>query len=208
MGRFCITVSIVAVLSGCIGAPTGPIEKKSKIKEETLDSLDRKIFSTYIFPYYLEGKKVMYDRKAELYVDSTFFTFGLVNYPCPDTFSILNESSRVITRKGEIVEFLTEKINRTPFPIDDAVKISKVKMEIDSTGIHAITILGRTFMDYPITTKESAPTGKQTAYTVKKGDTIYSIANAFNVKVEDILKINNLPSGKVLPVGATILITN
>lgn len=51
----------------------------------------------------------------------------------------------------------------------------------------------------PTTVKE------QQIYTVKRGDTLYSISRQFNTTVSDILKINNLSTSN-LSVGEQLLI--
>ena len=48
-------------------------------------------------------------------------------------------------------------------------------------------------------------TDKNNYYTVKKGDTLYSIANNYNVKVEDIKKLNNKLNNN-LSIGETLVI--
>ena len=49
--------------------------------------------------------------------------------------------------------------------------------------------------------------GTENTYTVKKGDTLYGIANKYNTTVDKIIEYNNLPS-TVLTVGQQILIPN
>ena len=44
-------------------------------------------------------------------------------------------------------------------------------------------------------------------YTVKKGDSLYSIARAYNTTVADLKKINNL-SSNLLSIGQKIKISN
>lgn len=44
-------------------------------------------------------------------------------------------------------------------------------------------------------------------YTVKKGDTLYSIAKSLNIEVDDIIKENNL-TGNILSIGQVLLIPN
>ena len=44
-------------------------------------------------------------------------------------------------------------------------------------------------------------------YIVKKGDTLYSIAKQFNLKIEDIIKENEL-NGNILDIGQLLLIPN
>ena len=46
-----------------------------------------------------------------------------------------------------------------------------------------------------------------TVYTVKKGDTLYGIANKYNITVDKIIEYNNLPSTSIT-VGQQILIPN
>lgn len=52
----------------------------------------------------------------------------------------------------------------------------------------------------------SKPPADTEVYIVKKGDTLYSIAKAFNVSVEDITKLNNLSNPELIYPGQKLLI--
>lgn len=56
--------------------------------------------------------------------------------------------------------------------------------------------------------KKQAATVKLIEYLVKDGDTLWSIANAFDLDINSLFGCNKLPASNVLKVGATIVIPN
>jgi membrane-bound lytic murein transglycosylase D len=54
--------------------------------------------------------------------------------------------------------------------------------------------------------KAQAASGKREIVTVRKGDTLYGIARAHKISVDDLLKANNLPENSPLQVGRTLII--
>jgi lipoprotein NlpD len=61
----------------------------------------------------------------------------------------------------------------------------------------------------PPVTAPAAPArdAKDGVYTVQRGDTLYSIATAFNVDVRELARWNDLPDAGVLRVGQTLRVT-
>ncbi|NMA95606.1 MAG: LysM peptidoglycan-binding domain-containing protein [Clostridiales bacterium] len=57
----------------------------------------------------------------------------------------------------------------------------------------------------PKATPPEPPAGTK-IYTVKKGDTLFSIAQTFNVTVDDIVKLNNLTNPELIYPGQKLLI--
>lgn len=59
---------------------------------------------------------------------------------------------------------------------------------------------GVTYIDYPTVHVDSVsnmPAKPAGTYTVKKGDTLYGIAHRFNLKMDDLIRLNSLTEGKV-----------
>jgi len=56
--------------------------------------------------------------------------------------------------------------------------------------------IGQTLI-IPQTTPEATPPGDYVVYTVKRGDTLYKIANQYGVSVNDIIEFNQLPSSSL-----------
>lgn len=93
--------------------------------------------------------------------------------------------------KGDNLYSIAQKYNTT---VNEIKRLNNLSSNTLSIGQKLI-----------IKESPSNVTDKNNYYTVKKGDTLYSIANNYNVKVEDIKKINNKQNNN-LSIGEILII--
>ena len=96
-------------------------------------------------------------------------------------------------QKGDSLYSIARQFNTT---VNDLINFN----QLSSTNLS----IGQKLL-IPVTTTVPETTTKY--YEVQRGDTLYSIANKFNVTVDDIIKANNL-SSTVLQIGNTVIIPN
>jgi len=84
--------------------------------------------------------------------------------------------------------------------ISDIVKINKLKGNL----IHPGDKIKVPNVSYVEKAKKAVAKNNKSVYKIKKGDTLISIAKKFNMKVEDIRKLNSFKKGKILIPGTEI----
>ncbi len=82
--------------------------------------------------------------------------------------------------------------------ISDLVKLNKLE---NSKLIHPGDILKIPTKGYVESAKEAIKNNKKSVYVVKSGDTLYSIAKKFNMKVDKLRSLNNLKKNPKLKAG-------
>lgn len=85
--------------------------------------------------------------------------------------------------------------------IDNAQDLRKLQNYIKDYGEGVVKAVTE-YLGYPYTPPVQTPTNR---YTVKAGDTLYSIANRLNVTVDELKRVNNLTSN-TLTIGQTLII--
>jgi LysM repeat protein len=84
--------------------------------------------------------------------------------------------------------------------ISDITKLNKSASKL----IHPGDILKVPNVSYVEKAKKAVEKNKKSVYKIKRGDTLISIARKFNMKVEDIRKLNSFKKGKILIPGTEI----
>lgn len=108
----------------------------------------------------------------------------IVSKPSPST------KSTYTVVKGDSLYGIANKFNTT---VDSIKKANNLTSNLLSIG---------QVLEIPTTSSTSTVT-----YTVKKGDTLYSIARTYNTTVDSIKKLNNLASTS-LSIGQTLILPN
>ena len=98
--------------------------------------------------------------------------------------SYINPTNIYTVKKGDTLYSIANKYNVT---VDEIKKLNNLSTNNLSIGMK---------LSIPIK-EESKEVEKATLYTVVKGDTLYSIANKYNVTVDEIKKLNNLSSNNL-----------
>ncbi len=99
-------------------------------------------------------------------------------------------TTKYTVKSGDSLWNIAKKHNITVQELKDANNLTSNLLSIGQTLI------------IPSTT-----TGSTKTYTVKKGDSLWKIANSFNTTVDDLVKLNNL-TNTTLSIGQTLLIPN
>ena len=99
-------------------------------------------------------------------------------------------TTKYTVKSGDSLWNIAKKYNITVQELKDANNLTSNLLSIGQTLI------------IPSSTTESIKT-----YTVKKGDSLWKIANSFNTTVDDLVKLNNL-TNTTLSIGQTLLIPN
>ena len=107
--------------------------------------------------------------------------------------TIIEETNFVVyqVEPGDTLYSIARRYNTTP----DAIK------EYNNLTSNLLTI--NQVLQIPV----EEITSENTTYTVRRGDTLYQIANNFGVSVSEIMNLNNLSSTSIV-VGDTLLIPN
>jgi len=87
--------------------------------------------------------------------------------------------------------------------IGDIYKINKLK---PGTVIYPGDKLKIPLTGYAQSAKEAVKKNKKTVYKIKKGDTLYSIARKFNMKLDDLLKLNKITKKTTLKPGKELTV--
>lgn len=94
------------------------------------------------------------------------------------------------------------KSNTTSYK--DATKFLTGRYATDTTYADKLNSM---IEKYNLTRFDQDTTNKDKTYTVAQGDTLQSIADKFNISVEDLMSINNLKTGSYVYPGKTLVIT-
>ncbi len=94
------------------------------------------------------------------------------------------------------------KSNTTSYK--DATKFLTGRYATDTTYADKLNNL---IEKYNLTQFDTDTTSKDKTYTVAQGDTLQSIADKFNISVEDLMSINNLKTNNYIYPGKTLIIT-
>ena len=94
------------------------------------------------------------------------------------------------------------KSNTTSYK--DATKFLTGRYATDTTYADKLNSL---IEKYNLTQFDTDTTSKDKTYTVAQGDTLQSIADKFNISLEDLMSINNLKTNNYIYPGKTLIIT-
>lgn len=199
MFRFCVAIGLIVVLfAGCLGMPEPTSIKAAK--EEVID--DSNLLDLIIdLPYYTDDdKNVQHDRPIilRMNLDSSLIAIRSKGDNVEHRFSILKILQVKNIDKILIETYQVEKIDRTPFRMDDNVHISNAILERDSFQVKSLSIMGRRFLSSPIFSKPVATGKKKVVYRVKKNDTLITIADQFGVTTKEVMAWNKLLNSKIL----------
>ena len=115
-----------------------------------------------------------------------------INYIPPEGTPITNENIYIV-QKGDNLYSIAKKFSTTVHELKTLNNLTSNNLSINQ------------ILKIPqIQIKPETPT-TENEYIVKSGDTLYKIANEYNVSVNDIIEYNNLPS-TVLSIGQSLLI--
>lgn len=104
-------------------------------------------------------------------------------------------SDTYIVQKGDTLYSISKKYNTTPDELKRINNLISNQLSIDQI---LLIPSGEVIQDETINNK---------TYIVKRGDTLYSIARANNITIDELKNLNNL-TNNLLSVGQTILIPN
>lgn len=124
-------------------------------------------------------------------------------------FSLSADSSYVV-KKGDTLYSISRKYQITVPELRAANNLSEndvlkvgVKLVIPSADIEnaaALSASKTAEMKKNITSKNSS------SYVVQKGDTLYGIARKYNIKLNELLSLNNLDNSSTIKIGQKILV--
>ncbi|GAB4429693.1 MAG: hypothetical protein OHK0039_48350 [Bacteroidia bacterium] len=115
-------------------------------------------------------------------------------------------------RSGDVVGAIAEKYNVTPAQIADWNNLRRYRIRVgQKLTIYTSPAIARQAGARPAVAQPSQPSipsytggGTIVNHTIRNGDTLWGIANAYNVKVEHILRLNRGLDAGNLKVGQTI----
>lgn len=128
-----------------------------------------------------------YKKYAEAVVKS------IANYKGIPYFTVDGIKEVYTVKKGDSLYSIARKYNIT---VDEIKKANNLASNLLSVG---------QVLSIPVKTPETNIGTLENTYTVKKGDSLYSIANKFNTTVDNLKKLNNLTSN-LLNIGQTLII--
>jgi LysM repeat protein len=117
------------------------------------------------------------------------------------------QTTEVTVKKGDMLEKIAKANNTTVKAIRDLNKLTSDKLKIGQTlKVPANSQAPKPPSKKEIVKNDEVKSGDPVYYTVKPGDNPWKIAKQFNVKFEDILKLNNMAEDKAknLKVGEQI----
>ena len=121
----------------------------------------------------------------------------------------LSADSSYIVKKGDTLYSISRKYQITVPELRAANNLSEsdvlkvgVKLVIPSADIENAAALSATKTSE---TKKNV-SAALTSYVVQKGDTLYGIARKFNIKLNELLSLNNLDNSSTIKIGQKILV--
>lgn len=125
-------------------------------------------------------------------------------------FSMYADSSYIV-KKGDTLYSISRKYQITVPELRAANNLSEndvlkagTKLVIPAADIeNAAALSASKTSDYK---KDSSRTSATAAYVVQKGDTLYGIARKYNIKLNELLSLNNLDNSSTIKIGQKILV--
>lgn len=125
-------------------------------------------------------------------------------------FSMYADSSYIV-KKGDTLYSISRKYQITVPELRAANNLSEndvlkagAKLVIPAADIeNAAALSASKTSDYK---KDSSRTFATAAYVVQKGDTLYGIARKYNIKLNELLSLNNLDNSSTIKIGQKILV--
>ncbi len=125
-------------------------------------------------------------------------------------FSMYADSSYIV-KKGDTLYSISRKYQITVPELRAANNLSEndvlkagAKLVIPAADIeNAAALSASKTSDYK---KDSSRTSATAAYVVQKGDTLYGIARKYNIKLNELLSLNNLDNSSTIKIGQKILV--
>lgn len=125
-------------------------------------------------------------------------------------FSIYADSSYIV-KKGDTLYSISRKYQITVPELRAANNLSEndvlkagAKLVIPAADIeNAAALSASKISDYK---KDSSRASATAAYVVQKGDTLYGIARKYNIKLNELLSLNNLDNSSTIKIGQKILV--
>ena len=119
-------------------------------------------------------------------------------------FSMYADSSYIV-KKGDTLYSISRKYQITVPELRAANNLSEndvlkagAKLVIPAADIENAAALSAS--------KTSSRTSATAAYVVQKGDTLYGIARKYNIKLNELLSLNNLDNSSTIKIGQKILV--
>lgn len=125
-------------------------------------------------------------------------------------FSMYADSSYIV-KKGDTLYSISRKYQITVPELRAANNLSEndvlkagAKLVIPAADIeNAAALSASKTSDYK---KDSSRTSATATYVVQKGDTLYGIARKYNIKLNELLSLNNLDNSSTIKIGQKILV--
>ncbi len=125
-------------------------------------------------------------------------------------FSMYADSSYIV-KKGDTLYSISRKYQITVPELRAANNLSEndvlkagAKLVIPAADIeNAAALSASKTSDYK---NDSSRTSATAAYVVQKGDTLYGIARKYNIKLNELLSLNNLDNSSTIKIGQKILV--
>lgn len=124
-------------------------------------------------------------------------------------FSLSADSSYIV-KKGDTLYSISRKYQITVPELRAANNLSEndvlkvgVKLVIPSADIENAAALSAS---KTTETKPNVSSKSATSYIVQKGDTLYGIARKYNIKLNELLSLNNLDNSSTIKIGQKILV--
>ena len=124
-------------------------------------------------------------------------------------FSLSADSSYIV-KKGDTLYSISRKYQITVPELRAANNLSEndvlkvgVKLVIPSADIENAAALSAA---KTTETKPNVSSKSATSYIVQKGDTLYGIARKYNIKLNELLSLNNLDNSSTIKIGQKILV--